>query len=73
MTIMRIEVDGKTYQVLHYKFAINNPSATLIKEKDTYYADIGGLRYVLGFTEHGESIQSIARKIDRKIRSQEGT
>ena len=73
MTIMRIEVDGKAYQILHYRFAINNPSATLTKIKDIYYADINGLRYVLGFTEHGESIESIARKLERKIKQQEGT
>ena len=41
MTIMRTNVDGKDYLVLHYRFAINNPDATIRKSNDTYFADIG--------------------------------
>ena len=67
MTPWRTEVDGDEYLVLHYRFAINNPNATLYKEQDTYFANINNIHYVLGFTERDGDVDLVIDAIEHKI------
>ena len=67
MTIMRTNVDGKDYLVLHYRFAINNPDATIRKSNDTYFADIGNITYVLGISKSDRDPNVISNKLESKI------
>lgn len=67
MTIMRTEVDGTEYSVLHYRFAINNPDATITKKHDAYFAEIGNITYVLGFSKSDGDPVAIAHKLERKL------
>ncbi len=71
MTIMRIDVDGKQYQVIHFKFAINNPQAKITKRNDVYLADFDGFVYALGFTARDGTPESIADKIEKRIKPKE--
>lgn len=68
MTIMRIDVDGKQYQVIHFRFAINNPKAKIIKSNDVYLADFSGLVYALGFTKKDGPPKHIANEIEKAIK-----
>lgn len=67
MTITRTEVDGTEYFVLHYRFAINNPNATISKRFDTYFAEIDDISYVLGFSKSDGDPVAIAHKLERKL------
>lgn len=67
MTIMRTEVDGTEYMVLHYRFAINNPHAIITKHNNIYYAKIGEIKYILGFTKRDGSLANIANQLENSL------
>tara|TARA_Y100001938_G_C7801315_1_gene287241 strand:+ start:165 stop:383 length:219 start_codon:yes stop_codon:yes gene_type:complete len=65
---MRIDVDGKQYQVIHFRFAINNPRAKITKSDNVYLADFNGLVYALGSTARDGTPKHIANEIERAIK-----
>ena len=48
MILQQIEVDGRNHLVIHFKFAINQPTAHIYQKHNMYFARINGVEYVLG-------------------------
>ena len=71
MTIMQIEVNGKEYPILHYKFAIFQPNVVIKKEHNTYFAEIDGIEYVLGASSINGNHAEIAKILDNELLYQE--
>jgi len=70
MTLMRIEIDGEEYPVLHYRFAINQKDADHYKiheeDNEIFFAIIGGITYVLGYTKADGTKQEVIQRILEK-------
>ncbi len=67
MTIMQIERDGEEYTVIHYKFAISNPNARLYRKGDTYYAEIHGNHYGLGYSRIDGDPENVCKLIEESM------
>tara|TARA_R110000824_G_scaffold324556_4_gene511522 strand:- start:164 stop:385 length:222 start_codon:yes stop_codon:yes gene_type:complete len=71
MTISRIEIDGVQHQILHFRFAINNPNAVIFKEDETYFAEISGMNYILGFMDSDGGAEKVSKIIQKHIKTKE--
>ena len=67
MTISRIEIDGVQHQILHFRFAINNPNAVIFKEDETYFAEISGMNYM----DSDGGAEKVSKIIQKHIKTKE--
>jgi hypothetical protein len=73
MTATQTEVDGREYPVIHYKFGIFQPGVKISKEHDVYFADIRGIKYVLGCSFIDGDPNVIAEILDSAMLTQTTT